>query len=1569
MSPIRRKRRDYIHLHPLPSITKRFSIPGIRIYSFQLFFLALLSFHLFIIPTNAIWSTLYTSDNLNAFALLSNNSLLSIGPANKSPLTITELPSPPENSTLALAGNDTLVAFYGSSFCEQLQVSVFSKESNAWNRLSFDTSKTHVPNYMEYSLYISSPDSDVIYIYGGRNLTNSCANGDSDNSLSVLNSLSSLSSSVAGASQTSTQENSNPPTSPTTTSLSEAATPNGQASVNTPWTPNTVQESTALLVPVASESTPLPPLPSLPTNGQTYPNSYPIHSAPADSDSGSDSDSDPGSESGSGSGSGSEPGSGSELKSSSVAKSITTAATQVPIAAASPSIVNISGNDSPSPNSPLHSTSTSASAESAATSSSSVSSQPSGLANSQYGSGTVTSSSSSELSSVYVSNVMYAFYLNNNTFSLVDTATTPTEMFGAGVVRLRDSAPNSDASVVIGGKATTGWIGTNQIAVWKFGSWSFISTANSAKVDARTYPLVLPVNAGVNTSNSEQTSSDENDDDESSTNTQPVMDILVLGGTVNGHSALPYGASLKFNNETGWTWNDSLPQNIFDVSSLLGAVTFGSTLVTIAELSSSTSSKLLKRDDSSGYNVQYIDTLNWNVVDSYNPDTLNVQSPNDAGNPSSSDSGSESPESSSGNSGSSSSSSNSGGSSLSTGGKIALSTVLPLSGMFMFALVGIVYYKRWKDKKEEDSYEAYEPYSAFDSYQNGNHRSSLLNGTIHHFGGLFRSSVDISSSAANATTDGVPVNELHKSASINSWEEKLRRYEHAVASLGGIGGSLIGGAAIAAGGLTSSIRAHIHSDRHSTHARLDRLDNMEGSPFADNNDINVPRIYPYPPPLRDMSDNNGIRITVQDPSDPADINGHDDFKSKLSGKKARDGILGGIFGASLFRGFSKLGDHKEAVNQEEPPITILDPTTPPITVPPAIPVSHAVPGYLSDTYNSEFYHRPASFNSIYDPAHLNDLISGLHPDGYPSSTDGATSSNVSASAASDSESPYRSSRLQRGEDDDIHEYEDDINLSHVRAHNFNLGQASSDQPTGLLKRVGTLVSTLAPERLLGGRRRKWSGANFSPPTKSDPKGKGTPHAHMYANSPERKHSPQIYGDIGAGTYNYTGYGPATRSASQKYYDIPLDDMNDLEASEHYRTQSQIGKTGLYSHPLPKTPVPIEKLNEKNIDDTANDGNDDAIATTAGIVAGLDVQTSPKQPEIADDDDDIFLGRDVQVLVSSRRRTRLRVTNPDPKSPDTSPEVSRNNSEKSNISIFGSKPALGTSRSNSSLASKLKSGKLTRSLAGSMRSMRSVKSNHSKGSLTAGSLKSFKSATAGNMSDDGDEEQLRLTSNTDDPITLSGDEDEYYDGLGSQAEHIDLTELSSVADLEDLLEEPEEGDNMTGSESSGLLSYVTPPSSSSLVGQNILSSRRIPNRVVENDRRTTTLGVKSEFGSQLYVRKTRRRDLAGSSGTSLPSLSSPSNNPTSASGQSILNGDNSQSTPSLLQQQSELGTNPVGNDYSSLGRKISWKLTRPPSRKTSHIKEKIDEPEEDDITNVRSQSRAVSSGSSYMQQIA
>lgn len=320
-------------------------------------------------------------------------------------------------------------------------------------------------------------------------------------------------------------------------------------------------------------------------------------------------------------------------------------------------------------------------------------------------------------SSIYDSRADYlvssntrVFNVSNNSFAEITTASSPTAMFSAGVMRLSGSS-----SLLVGGKAQDGWIGMNQLAIWEYSSWSFTSTADSSYVDSRTDPLVLPLDSPANTS---QTVSKA---------------CLVIGGKVNSHLSLPFIAGLSLNDTTGWTWNGSLNQSIIDSqSSVLGAVTFENTLITITDFSSNS-----KRD--TGYVLSYFDTESWSQVSGYTPSA-------DGSSTSTSTSTSTTAATSSATTSTTASSSTM---TISSGGKIALSTVLPLGALFAAAAtLGFLFYRKRK-REQNDLLPAPRPLTL-----------------SPYFGGA--------ASFENIMLNG---NESKRTESINSWREKRIIYE------------------------------------------------------------------------------------------------------------------------------------------------------------------------------------------------------------------------------------------------------------------------------------------------------------------------------------------------------------------------------------------------------------------------------------------------------------------------------------------------------------------------------------------------------------------------------------------------------------------------------------------------------------------------------------------------------------------------------------------------------------------------------------------------------------------------
>lgn len=433
-----------------------------------------------------------------AYLHLRNNEVLQIfADATDEPIL---LPEPPINSSLVLANNNTLLAFYGTSFCSPIQVVKYSSSDNSWQNVT--TLAEESPNYLAQSIYISFPESDLVYIYGGRNMTNSC---------------------------------------------STSFIPD----------PSTIYDSRA---------------------------------------------------------------------------------------------------------------------------------------------------------SYLVSNQIKVFNISDGSFTSITTASSPTAMFAAGVLRLSSSS----SSLLVGGKAQNGWIGMNQLAIWEYSSWSFISTSNSAHVDSRTNPLVLPLKSPAGMSGS------------SSSNA-----TLVLGGKVNSHISIPFIVGLNLNSTTGWTWNESLNQTLISSpESVLGAVTFENTLITITESTSR------KRD--TGYTLQYFDMSSWEQVSGFTPS----KDPADTAAETTSSPTSQS---------SATPTETSTSSSIATSGKIALSTALPLSFVLVgAAVIGFVFYRRRK-RSHEALLPAPRPLSLspyFGSAATFEH--DMLNGSS---------------------------GESKRTQSINSWTEKRRIYD------------------------------------------------------------------------------------------------------------------------------------------------------------------------------------------------------------------------------------------------------------------------------------------------------------------------------------------------------------------------------------------------------------------------------------------------------------------------------------------------------------------------------------------------------------------------------------------------------------------------------------------------------------------------------------------------------------------------------------------------------------------------------------------------------------------------
>lgn len=184
----------------------------------------------------------------------------------------------------------------------------------------------------------------------------------------------------------------------------------------------------------------------------------------------------------------------------------------------------------------------------------------------------------------------------------------PIEIFGAGIFH-----KSNLSSLIIGGKTSHGWVGSNQLSIWEYSSWEFISAKNNERVDSRTNPLILPLLTPLNSSNYSNTNFELS---------KEVDNFLVIGGSVNGHDALPFVTSLSFNTSTGWVWRSLTTQNILNSSTILSAVTFGDILIIFSQ---ETSNSLLRRSGDN-LNIQYIDTHSWGEIKNYSPLNSQTQS-------------------------------------------------------------------------------------------------------------------------------------------------------------------------------------------------------------------------------------------------------------------------------------------------------------------------------------------------------------------------------------------------------------------------------------------------------------------------------------------------------------------------------------------------------------------------------------------------------------------------------------------------------------------------------------------------------------------------------------------------------------------------------------------------------------------------------------------------------------------------------------------------------------------------------------------------------------------------------
>lgn len=151
----------------------------------------------------------------------------------------------------------------------------------------------------------------------------------------------------------------------------------------------------------------------------------------------------------------------------------------------------------------------------------------------------------------------YTYNVTGNTFQNVTSefSIMPRKMAMAQTVAL-----DQYRTLVLGGHNGNAWMSMQQLAIFGYGSWSFVSVGNSSDIDSRDDPLLLPLWQ----------------DSESS-----VSQILVIGGTVAGRQANPPIAVLSVSDEQGWQF--SVPNEDSNIDFSYAGFSIYDTLISLTD--------------------------------------------------------------------------------------------------------------------------------------------------------------------------------------------------------------------------------------------------------------------------------------------------------------------------------------------------------------------------------------------------------------------------------------------------------------------------------------------------------------------------------------------------------------------------------------------------------------------------------------------------------------------------------------------------------------------------------------------------------------------------------------------------------------------------------------------------------------------------------------------------------------------------------------------------------------------------------------------------------------------------
>lgn len=183
-----------------------------------------------------------------------------------------------------------------------------------------------------------------------------------------------------------------------------------------------------------------------------------------------------------------------------------------------------------------------------------------------------------------VSDRLLEFNLSSNTFQEIENSISPTAFYGSSSLLV-----DYDRQLFFGGRADSGWVSMQQMALWQGDSWSFKSISSAQEINSRVGALSLPLF---------QLETVELLDDFNQTFS--LDGALMIGGDLLSSGSSPDFASLSF--DSRWSWNSV--EGDLSLQSVSGAATIYDTLVVVLN------------STSPGYTLELYNATNLRKIDS-----------------------------------------------------------------------------------------------------------------------------------------------------------------------------------------------------------------------------------------------------------------------------------------------------------------------------------------------------------------------------------------------------------------------------------------------------------------------------------------------------------------------------------------------------------------------------------------------------------------------------------------------------------------------------------------------------------------------------------------------------------------------------------------------------------------------------------------------------------------------------------------------------------------------------------------------------------------------------------------